>query len=157
MLALEEVQPAFGVSEEELQGLVQNGIIHYDESVEVIIHESIISHPSIVIQMHHVLPPKAHPALTDHHPTPFRTSSKMPDCSWNRCGHRPEHLSCPCCYMASLGPGRRPWQLRLRRTRNIRLSNWCHQIRWLDFRSSKRCKRSIRYSTTATRALLALL
>jgi vesicle-fusing ATPase len=35
MLALEEVHPAFGVSEEELQGLVQNGIIHYDESVEV--------------------------------------------------------------------------------------------------------------------------
>jgi vesicle-fusing ATPase len=35
MLALEEVHPAFGVSEEELQGLIQNGIIHYDESVEV--------------------------------------------------------------------------------------------------------------------------
>lgn len=35
MLALEEVHPAFGVSEEELQGLVQNGIIHYDNSVEV--------------------------------------------------------------------------------------------------------------------------
>ncbi|KIM29575.1 hypothetical protein M408DRAFT_67819, partial [Serendipita vermifera MAFF 305830] len=37
MLALEEVHPAFGVSEEELQGLVQNGIIHYDESVESIL------------------------------------------------------------------------------------------------------------------------
>jgi hypothetical protein len=35
MLALEEVHPAFGVSEEELEGLVQNGIIHYDETVEV--------------------------------------------------------------------------------------------------------------------------
>lgn len=35
MLALEEVHPAFGVSEEELEGVVQNGIIHYDESVEV--------------------------------------------------------------------------------------------------------------------------
>ncbi|KAG8858031.1 transport between ER and Golgi ATPase protein [Serendipita sp. 411] len=34
MLALDEVHPAFGVSEEELQGLVQNGIIHYEESVE---------------------------------------------------------------------------------------------------------------------------
>ena len=35
MLALAEVQPAFGVSEEELQGVIQNGIIHYDEQVEV--------------------------------------------------------------------------------------------------------------------------
>ena len=35
MLALTEVQPAFGVSEEELQGVIQNGIIHYDEQVEV--------------------------------------------------------------------------------------------------------------------------
>lgn len=35
MLALEEVHPAFGVSEEELEGLVQNGIIHYDDAVEV--------------------------------------------------------------------------------------------------------------------------
>jgi vesicle-fusing ATPase len=30
MLALDEVHPAFGVSEEELQQVVQNGIIHYD-------------------------------------------------------------------------------------------------------------------------------
>ncbi|PVF99964.1 AAA-domain-containing protein [Serendipita vermifera] len=40
MLALEEVHPAFGVSEEELQGLVQNGIIHYDESVESILQNA---------------------------------------------------------------------------------------------------------------------
>jgi len=40
MLGLEEVQPAFGVSEEELQGLVQNGIIHYDESVENILQNA---------------------------------------------------------------------------------------------------------------------
>lgn len=32
--ALDEVQPAFGVSEEELQQVIQNGIIHYDASVE---------------------------------------------------------------------------------------------------------------------------
>ncbi|KAI0030677.1 AAA-domain-containing protein [Vararia minispora EC-137] len=31
--ALDEVQPAFGVSEEELQQVVQNGIIHYDANV----------------------------------------------------------------------------------------------------------------------------
>jgi len=33
--ALEEVHPAFGVSEEELAQVVQNGIIHYDTSVDV--------------------------------------------------------------------------------------------------------------------------
>lgn len=35
MLALTEVQPAFGVSEEELQAVVQNGIIYYDDQVKV--------------------------------------------------------------------------------------------------------------------------
>lgn len=33
--ALDEVHPAFGVSEEELQQVVQNGIIHYDPVVDV--------------------------------------------------------------------------------------------------------------------------
>lgn len=35
MQALDEVHPAFGVSEEELQQVVQNGIIHYDRVVDV--------------------------------------------------------------------------------------------------------------------------
>ena len=35
MHALDEVQPAFGVSEEELQQVVQNGIIHFDQRVNV--------------------------------------------------------------------------------------------------------------------------
>ena len=35
MRALDEVHPAFGVSEEELQQVVQNGIIHYDTIVDV--------------------------------------------------------------------------------------------------------------------------
>ncbi|KAF7352445.1 hypothetical protein MVEN_01209200 [Mycena venus] len=34
MLALDEVHPAFGVSEEELQSVIQNGIIRYDSSVD---------------------------------------------------------------------------------------------------------------------------
>lgn len=33
--ALNEVHPAFGVSEEELQQVIQNGIIHYDDIVDV--------------------------------------------------------------------------------------------------------------------------
>lgn len=35
MHALDEVKPAFGVSEEELQAVIQNGIIHYDQNIEV--------------------------------------------------------------------------------------------------------------------------
>ena len=35
MNALEEVHPAFGVSEEELQQVIQNGIIHYNNEVKV--------------------------------------------------------------------------------------------------------------------------
>ena len=35
MSALDEVKPAFGVSEEELQAVIQNGIIHYDQNIEV--------------------------------------------------------------------------------------------------------------------------
>ncbi|KAF8213952.1 vesicular-fusion protein SEC18 [Mycena galopus ATCC 62051] len=34
MRALEEVHPAFGVSEEELQSVIQNGIIHYDSTID---------------------------------------------------------------------------------------------------------------------------
>lgn len=35
MNAFDEVHPAFGVSEEELQQVVQNGIIHFDAIVDV--------------------------------------------------------------------------------------------------------------------------
>jgi vesicle-fusing ATPase len=35
MHALDEVHPAFGVSEEELQQVIQNGIIRYDGIVDV--------------------------------------------------------------------------------------------------------------------------
>ncbi|KAL1681711.1 P-loop containing nucleoside triphosphate hydrolase protein [Schizophyllum commune] len=38
MNALEEVHPAFGVSEEELAQVIQNGIIHYDTSVDEMLH-----------------------------------------------------------------------------------------------------------------------
>jgi vesicle-fusing ATPase len=35
MMALDEVHPAFGVSEEELEAAVSNGIIDYDDNVKV--------------------------------------------------------------------------------------------------------------------------
>ncbi|KAG8965470.1 transport between ER and Golgi ATPase protein [Tulasnella sp. 419] len=39
ILALDEVHPAFGVSEEELQTVVQNGIIHYDHHIDEILRD----------------------------------------------------------------------------------------------------------------------
>lgn len=39
MHALDEVQPAFGVAEEELQQVVQNGIIHYSQRVNEILQD----------------------------------------------------------------------------------------------------------------------
>lgn len=44
MMALDEVHPAFGVAEEELQQVIQNGIIHYAPQVEVRIQRCSISH-----------------------------------------------------------------------------------------------------------------
>lgn len=44
MHALDEVQPAFGVSEEELQQVVQNGIIHYSSRVNVSSSQQILRH-----------------------------------------------------------------------------------------------------------------
>ncbi|KDQ08889.1 hypothetical protein BOTBODRAFT_37587 [Botryobasidium botryosum FD-172 SS1] len=37
--AMEEIHPAFGVSEEELQQVVQNGIIHFDKFVDNLLHD----------------------------------------------------------------------------------------------------------------------
>ena len=46
MNALEEVHPAFGVSEEELQQVIQNGIIHFDTVIDVC-SKAIFLHPNI--------------------------------------------------------------------------------------------------------------
>ncbi|KIJ56942.1 hypothetical protein M422DRAFT_198294 [Sphaerobolus stellatus SS14] len=37
--ALSEVQPAFGVSEDEINAVVQNGIYHYSEAIQSILHD----------------------------------------------------------------------------------------------------------------------
>lgn len=42
MLALDEVHAAFGVSEAELQQVVQNGIIHFDPKVDVSLAVSLV-------------------------------------------------------------------------------------------------------------------
>jgi len=39
MMALDEVHPAFGVSEEELQAVIQNGIIHFADTVDALLKD----------------------------------------------------------------------------------------------------------------------
>lgn len=54
MHALDEVTPAFGVSEEELQAVVQNGIIHYSQRINVSASETgghRLSLPRIYLKM----------------------------------------------------------------------------------------------------------
>jgi hypothetical protein len=80
MLALEEVHPAFGVSEEELQAVIQNGIIHYDEQVEVC--------PAPLIGR-----------ITQA--TLFSRSYRVHGYWWNKFEHLLEHHSFQFCYTVS--------------------------------------------------------
>jgi vesicle-fusing ATPase len=42
--ALEEVHPAFGVAEEELAQVIQNGIIHFNKEVDVCLPSFLLCH-----------------------------------------------------------------------------------------------------------------
>lgn len=48
--ALDEVHPAFGVSEEELEQVIQNGIINFDVAVDVSLLKSLILLSKLLIQ-----------------------------------------------------------------------------------------------------------
>lgn len=82
MHALEEVKPAFGVSEEELQAVIQNGIIHFDANIEVSnrnICESLSVSPLLRVRS------STEPQALIHSPPCFRSpSSKTANCSWNK-------------------------------------------------------------------------
>ncbi len=66
MAALEEVHASFGVSEEELGAVVQNGIIHFGGDVEVSFTRFVQSHQCVLFQGD---PSK----LTSHSSTHFQT------------------------------------------------------------------------------------
>jgi len=78
MLGLTEVQPAFGVSEEELQGVIQNGIIHYDDQVEVC--------------------PGSYSSALLLRRCPPSQSCNVQDCWWSKFEHRHEHHLFQFCY-----------------------------------------------------------
>lgn len=94
MNALDEVHPAFGVSEEELQQVVQNGIVHYDKTVDVRFG---------CLRFKHFLN-----SIT-------RNCYVMDSCLSNKFGRRQERPSSACFFMDHRDPVKLQWQRRLPR------------------------------------------
>lgn len=88
MNALEEVHPAFGVSEEELQQVIQNGIIHYDSVVDVSINLTFLF-----------------TCLTQEN----RNSYGRANSSWNKFGPQHVRLSSVYYFMALQDPVKQRW------------------------------------------------
>ena len=131
--ALEEVRPAFGVSEEELEQVVQNGIIHYDTGVDV------------RREMHFVV------LLPYTQGFIFRSFCGLDSCLLNRCERPQERLWLAYCCTDHRDQGRRRWGPQLPSLRSILSSNSSHLIAWWDTRNSRRLLPSAKFSLTATR------
>lgn len=117
MSAFDEVQPAFGVSEEELQQVIQNGIIHFAPHVDVRLHCS----------------------ECDFDLMTFARNYLKPDNSLlSKFGRRREHHLLASSYMDLLVPGRPHWQPPSLQLLDTPSSNSCHQTLWSDFRSLKK-------------------
>jgi hypothetical protein len=130
MNAFDEVQPAFGVSEEELQGVIQNGIIHFAPHVDVCIN-----------------PLGAACDLTVFD----RNYSKPDSFSLSKFGRRREHRLSASSYTVLLVPGKLHWPPPSLRPLIILLSSSCRRIRWLDSQNPRRSPPSTRCSRIVTR------
>lgn len=133
MSALDEVHPAFGVSEEELQQVVQNGIIHYDRVIDV-------SHLLLHFQSF----------LIDE--LNYRNFSGMDNCSLNKFERPPERHSSAFFYTDHPGLERRRWLQRSPRRLAFRSSSLYHPSLWLVLHLHRRLRRSARSSQTAIKA-----
>lgn len=130
MNAFDEVQPAFGVSEEELQQVIQNGIIHYA--------------PHVDVRMHSLKP--------DYGLTAFGRNCLKPDnSSLSKFGPRREHHSLAFSYTGLLVLGRLHWRPLSLQPLDIPSSNSYHQTRWSDSRSHRRLPPSTKCSQIAIR------
>ena len=101
--ALDEVHPAFGVAEEELAQVVQNGIIHYDVVVDV-----------------RLALPFFLPAISLSFPYFYRNCCALASSSSSRSAHRLARRSSVCCSTAHQGPARPRSQLPSRKRPNSR-------------------------------------
>jgi hypothetical protein len=129
--AFDEVQPAFGVAEEELQQVIQNGIIHYAPHVDVCIL----------------------PLGSEHNLMTFnRNFSKQGGSSLNKLGRRREHRSSASSYTGLLVLGRPHWRPLSPLPPSILSSNSYLLIRWSDFQNLRRSPSSTRSLRIVTRA-----
>lgn len=133
MAALDEVHPAFGVNEEELQQVVQNGIIHFDPVIDV------RGLPSLSC------PEKG---LNLHRRKFFGRGSSLS----SKYGHQPGHHSSASFCTGQSQQARRRLRRLSRRHPDIRSSSCCRQTAWLASPSRRRSPRSIRSLRIATRA-----
>lgn len=129
--AFDEVQPAFGVSEEELQQVIQNGIIHFAPHVDVRMHYSIKPVYDLI--------------------GPDRNCSKLDNSLLSKSEHRREHRSLASSYMDRLAPERLHWQLLSLQLLDTPSSNFYHRTQWSDFQSLRRSLPSTRCSRIVTR------
>jgi hypothetical protein len=128
--AFGEVQPAFGVAEEELQGVIQNGIIHYASHVDV----------------------RTHFLETDYELMTFDRNCLKPDnSSLSKFGRRRGHRSLASSYMDLLVLGRLHWRPLLLQPPATLSSNSYHRTRWSDSRNLRRSLPSTRCSRIAIR------
>lgn len=102
MNALDEVQPAFGVAKEELEGVVQNGIIHFSSVVEV----RAAAHTQVCM-------------ITNMTNIPHCRKSCVPGSySLTKSARRHARRSSACCYTALRAPARPRSQRPSRRRRS---------------------------------------
>lgn len=130
MSALDEVQPAFGVSEEELQQVIQNGIIHFAPHVDVY----------------------AFSLESKYQLTAFdRNYSKLGNSLLNKSERLREHHSLASSCMDPLVLEKPHWRPPLLRPPGIPSSSSYPQIRWSDSQSPRRLLPSTKSSRTAIR------
>jgi len=121
--ALDEVHPAFGVSEEELAQVVQNGIIHYGAVVDVRSFSVLSTRPYLVLFIFS-----------------FRNCYAQASSLLSRCALPRGPRSSVSCFMVHLALGRPLSQRRLRKRQNSLSSSSSHQTIWS---ASLRHRRSI--------------
>lgn len=130
MSAFDEVQPAFGVSEEELQQVIQNGIIHYASHVDVWVY-----------------PLESECDLMAF----YRNCSRPDSSSLSKFGRRREHRSLVSSYTDLLVLGRLHWRPLSLRPPGTPSSSSYRLTRWSGSQSLRRSPPSTRYSQIVTR------
>lgn len=131
MSAFDEVQPAFGVAEEELQQVIQNGIIHFA--------------PHVDVRMRYPVKPVY--GLMGFNRSYLRLENSL----LSKFERRREHRSLASSYMDRPVPEKPHWQLLSLQLLDTPSSNFYHRTRWSDFQSLRRSLPSTRCSRIVTR------